>query len=104
MFVCIIYCRKDVANDIGVNDTRPDSDNDSADNEDIIADVLFPCNTSTDFSDIGGNNFNTHIAPEENHIHIEMYKLPCDFSDAADVKKNILAPELFFDYSQEDEE
>ena len=93
-----------VANDIGVNDTQPDSDNDSADNEDIIADLLFPCNTSTDFRNIGGNNFNTHIAPEENHIHIEMYKLPCDFSDAADVKKNILAPELFFDYSQEDEE
>ncbi|MBQ8941243.1 MAG: hypothetical protein IJ062_05345 [Firmicutes bacterium] len=90
-----------VAHNIAVNTSVPDKDNDT-ENEDIMADKLFPCCTSTVYHEIGGDVFNIPEA-EQDHIHIEMYKLPCDFSSAADMEKNVLAPELFFDYSREEE-
>ncbi|MBQ8940896.1 MAG: hypothetical protein IJ062_03595 [Firmicutes bacterium] len=90
-----------VAHNIAVNTIVPDKDNDT-DNEDILADKLFPCCTSTAYHEIGGDVFDIPEA-EQDHIHIEMYKLPCDFSSAADMEKNILAAELFFDYSDEEE-
>ena len=88
-----------VAHNIGVNTTTPDSSNDT-ENEDIFADNLFPCSTSTVYHEIGGDEFTVPEA-EQDHIHIEMYKLPCDFSSKTDIEKNVLAPELFFDYSAE---
>ena len=32
---------------------------------------------------------------------MEMYKLPCDFTKKEEIEKNVMAPELFFDYSKE---
>ena len=90
-----------VAHNIWVNTNVPDSDNDT-ENEDIMANKLFPCCTSTVYHEIGGDEFTIPEA-EQDHIHLEMYKLPCDFNDAADIEKNVLAPELFFDYSREDD-
>ena len=90
-----------VAHNIWVNTNVPDSDNDT-ENEDIMANKLFPCCTSTVYHEIGGDEFTVPEA-EQDHIHLEMYKLPCDFNDAADIEKNVLAPELFFDYSREDD-
>jgi hypothetical protein len=89
-----------VADNIEVNYKTPKSDNDT-ENEDLFADKLFPCSTSTNYSSIGKNKFEVP-KPQQNHIHIEMYKLPCDFTDKADIEKNVLAPELFFDYSKEE--
>jgi hypothetical protein len=88
-----------VADNIEVNYITPKSDNDM-ENEDLFADKLFPCSTSTNYSSIGRNKFEVP-KPQQNHIHIEMYKLPCDFTDKADIEENVLAPELFFDYSKE---
>ena len=90
-----------VAHNIAVNTTVPDKDNDT-NSEDILADKLFPCCTNTIYHEIGGDEFTVPEA-EQDHIHMELYKLPCDFSSAADMEKNILAPELFFDYSDEEE-
>lgn len=90
-----------VAHNIGVNTVTPKSTNDY-ENEDIFASKQFPCSTSTAYHEIGGNVFTVPEA-EQDHIHIEMYKLPCDFSSASDMEKNVLAAELFFDYSQEEE-
>ena len=88
-----------VVHNIWVNNNVPDSNNDT-ENEDIMANKLFPCCTSTVYHEIGGDEFTVPEA-EQDHIHLEMYKLPCDFNDAADMEKNVLAPELFFDYSRE---
>ena len=90
-----------VAHNIAVNTSVPDKDNDT-ENEDIMADKLFPCCTSTIYHEIGGDVFDIPEA-EQDHIHIEMYKLPCDFTNEANMVKNVLAPELFFDYSREEE-
>ena len=90
-----------VAHNIAVNTSVPDKDNDT-ENEDIMADKLFPCCTSTIYHEIGGDVFDIPEA-EQDHIHIEMYKLPCDFTNEAVMVKNVLAPELFFDYSREEE-
>ena len=90
-----------VAHNIAVNTSVPDKDNDT-ENEDIMAGKLFPCCTSTVYHEIGGDVFDIPEA-EQDHIHIEMYKLPCDFTNEADMVKNVLAPELFFDYSREEE-
>lgn len=92
-----------VAGNMPVNYEIPSADNDS-ENEDIIADCLFPCGTATTFSDIGGDYFEQYPPEDEAHLHIELYSLPCDFSDKSSVKENILAPELFFDYSSEEDE
>jgi hypothetical protein len=89
-----------VADNIAVNHTAPSSDND-VENEDIFADKLFPCSTLTNYRSIGSNEF-TAPSPDGNYIHIEMYKLPCDFTDKSDIEKNVIAPELFFDYSKEE--
>lgn len=88
-----------VADNIEVNYKTPETANDT-ENEDIFADKLFPCSTLTDYHSIGGDEF-AIPEPTGNHIHIEMYKLPCDFTNKADIEKNVLAPELFFDYSKE---
>lgn len=77
-----------------VNYKEPSNENE------IFADKLFPCSTGTAYRELGSNCYN-EPTPEYNHLHIEMYKLPCDFSDVADIEKNVLAPELFFDYSKE---
>ncbi len=90
-----------VADNIEVNYKTPETANDT-ENEDIFADRLFPCSTLTDYHSIGGDEF-AIPEPTGNYIHIEMYKLPCDFTNKADIEKNVLAPELFFDYSQETE-
>ncbi|HAG04134.1 MAG TPA: hypothetical protein DCG28_01730 [Lachnospiraceae bacterium] len=92
-----------VANNIEVNNIVPNSENDT-ENEDIIADCLFPCSTSTTYHNIGGDYFEEYTTPSKNHLHIELYSLPCDFTDKKSVKENILAPELFFDYSSEEED
>ncbi len=91
-----------VANNIEVNNIVPNSENDT-ENEDIIADCLFPCSTSTTYHNIGGDYFEEYTTPSKNHLHIELYSLPCNFADKKSVKENILAPELFFDYSSEEE-
>ena len=92
-----------VAGNMPVNYEIPSAENDS-ENEDIIADVLFPCCTATTFSEIGGDFFDEYPPESEAHLHIELYALPCDFSDKDSIKENILAPELFFDYSSEEDE
>ena len=92
-----------VAGNMPVNYEIPSADNDT-ENEDIIADVLFPCCTATTFSEIGGDFFDEYPPESEAHLHIELYSLPCDFSDKDSIKENILAPELFFDYSSEEDE
>ena len=92
-----------VAGNIPVNYETPSEDNDT-ENEDIIADVLFPCCTATTFSEIGGDFFDEYPPESEAHLHIELYALPCDFGDKDSIKENILAPELFFDYSSEEDE
>ena len=91
-----------VCGNVWVNNNIPDKDNDS-ENEDIFADKLFPCCTETTYHTIGANEYEVP-EPEEDHLHIEMYKLPCDFSDAGSIEANVLAPELFFDYSNEVDE
>ena len=68
----------------------------------IFASKLYPCNTGTRYSDIGANEFD-EPSTQYDHLHIEMYKLPCDFNNVADIEKNVLAPELFFDYTNEDD-
>lgn len=88
-----------VADNISVNYTKPNKENDT-ENEDIFADKLFPCCTDTLYHNLGANDF-TIPQPEQDHIHIELYKLPCDFTNVTDIEKNVLAPELFFDYSKE---
>ncbi|MBQ6554912.1 MAG: hypothetical protein IJL89_06750, partial [Firmicutes bacterium] len=92
-----------VAGGMGVNYEVPDAENDT-ENEDIMADYLFPCGTGTTFSDIGGDYFEQYPPEDGAHLHIELYSLPCDFSDKDSIKENILAPELFFDYSSEEDE
>ena len=92
-----------VAGNMPVNYEIPSADNDT-ENEDIIADVLFPCCTATTFSEIDGDSFDEYPPESEAHLHIELYSLPCDFSDKDSIKENILAPELFFDYSSEEDE
>lgn len=91
-----------VCGNVWVNNNIPDNDNDS-ENEDIFADKLFPCCTATAYHTIGANEYDVP-EPEEDHLHIEMYKLPCDFSNAGSIEDNVLAPELFFDYSNEVDE
>ena len=88
-----------VARNVSANYKIPDSENDT-DNEDIFADKLFPCCTDTAYSGIGDNEYDIP-KPNEDHLHIELYKLPCDFTDKGVIEKNMLAPELFFDYSKE---
>ena len=80
-----------VAESVTVNYEKPD---------DIFADKLYPCSTGTGYHYLGSNEFD-EPDPEYSHIHMEMYQLPCNFSDEADIEKNVLAPELFFDYSNE---
>lgn len=80
-----------VAKNVTVNYKKPES---------TFADKLFPCCTGTGYHYLSSNEFD-EPEPEYSHIHIEMYQLPCDFSDTADIEKNVLAPELFFDYSKE---
>ena len=91
-----------VCGNVWVNNYIPDKDNDS-ENEDIFADKLFPCCTATAYHTIGANEYEVP-EPEEDHLHIEMYKLPCDFSNTSSIEDNVLAPELFFDYSNEVDE
>ncbi len=91
-----------VCGNVWVNNYIPDKDNDS-ENEDIFADKLFPCCTATAYHTIGANEYEVP-EPEEDHLHIEMYKLPCDFSSTSSIEDNVLAPELFFDYSNEVDE
>ena len=87
------------ASNVSVNYNIPDKDNDT-ENEDLYANRLFPCFTGTDFRDIDAND--QDVPPvEKPHIHMEMYHLPCDFSDYDSIEENVLAPELFFDYSKE---
>ncbi len=88
-----------VGGNMEVNYKTPDMDNDT-ENENIFADKLFPCSTFTNYHNIGKNEFDI---PEntQDYIHLEMYKLPCDFSDKSDIEKNVLNPELFFDFSKE---
>ena len=88
-----------VGGNMEVNYKIPDTANDT-ENEDIFADKLFPCSTFTNYHNIGKNEFDI---PEntQDYIHLEMYKLPCDFSDKADIEENVLNPELFFDFSKE---
>ncbi|MBR1445389.1 MAG: hypothetical protein IJ583_17855 [Firmicutes bacterium] len=88
-----------VAGNVSANYKIPDSENDT-DNEDIFADKLFPCCTDTAYSSISDNEYDIP-KPNEDHLHIELYKLPCDFTDKGVIEKNMLAPELFFDYSKE---
>ncbi len=92
-----------VGKNMGVNNSTPSSDNDT-ENEDLIADLLFPCATATTYHDIDGDYFEEYPPESEAHLHIELYSLPCDFTDENSVKENILAPELFFDYSSEESE
>lgn len=92
-----------VGKNMGVNNTAPSSDNDT-ENEDLIADLLFPCATATTYHDIDGDYYEEYPPESEAHLHIELYSLPCDFTDENSVKENILAPELFFDYSSEESE
>ena len=88
-----------VAHNISANYNIPLDKNDT-ENEDIFADKLFPCSTSTDYHSIEENEFDIP-EPSTDHIHMELYKLPCDFTDANSMESNVLAPELFFDYSNE---
>jgi len=88
-----------VGKNMEVNYEIPDMDNDT-ENEDIFADKLFPCSTLTDYHSIGKKKFEIPETTQD-YIHIEMYKLPCDFNDKSDIEKNVLDPELFFDYLKE---
>ncbi len=85
-----------------VGDIDSFSVNYSSASDNIFTSKLYPCSTGTDYRDIGANVFDEPDA-DYDHLHIEMYKLPCDFTNAADMEKNVLAPELFFDYSNEEE-
>ena len=78
-----------------VNYEIPDMDNDT-ENEDIFADKLFPCFTGTDFQSIDSNDYDIP-SPQYEHIHMEMYSLPCDFNDKNSIEENVLDPELFFE-------
>lgn len=91
-----------VAHNTSANYNISPKDNDS-ENEDIFADKLFPCSASTDYHSIEENEFDIP-EPSTDHIHMELYKLPCDFTDANSIEENVLAPELFFDYSNETDE
>lgn len=87
-----------VADNISANYKVPDSSNDT-NNEDIFANYLFPCSTSTRYSHLS-HDVMEEPEPDKNHIHIEMYKLPCDFNDISSIQENVLAPELFFEYPE----
>ena len=78
----------------------PRSDND-VENEDIFASYLFPCCTGTDYSSVGGDGYE-QPDPQYAHIHMEMYKLPCDFNNVSSIKENVLNPELFFKIEEEE--
>lgn len=91
-----------VGDNMTVNYKKPVSSDDSPDNEDLFADKLFPCCTGTNYKNIGSNQY-SEPDPEYEHLHIEMYKLPCNFFDVSSIENNVLAPELFFDYSNEED-
>jgi len=88
-----------VGSNMEVNYKIPDTGNDT-ENEDIFADKLFPCSTFTNYHSVGRNKFEIPETTKD-YIHLEMYKLPCDFSDKSDIEENVLNPELFFDFSKE---
>ncbi|MBQ7266154.1 MAG: hypothetical protein IJS61_08655 [Firmicutes bacterium] len=91
-----------VGGDMGVNYYAPSIDNDT-ESEDLSASAVFPCYTDTTFHTIDGDFFEEHPEASRPHIHIELYKTPCDFTKITDLDANILAPELFFDYSSEED-
>lgn len=82
----------EVAADCQVNKSIPISSDDN-ENEDLFAEYLFPCCTGTKYHMDTENT-------EYNYLHIEYYKLPCDFNDINSIKENVLAPELFFTYPE----
>ena len=83
-----------VASVCSVNTEIPDSSNDS-ENEDLFAEYLFPCCTGTKY-----NRDSTDTRYD--YLHIEYYKLPCDFNNIDSIKENVLAPELFFTYPEKE--
>ncbi len=64
---------------------------------DVFADSLYPCGTNTDYHSCDGQGC-TEAEYTGEYVHLELYKLPCDFTSSSDMEKNVLAPELFFIY------
>lgn len=85
-----------VAGICGVNTKKP-----TVAGTDIFADYLYPCSTNTEYytSDSLGD---TTVSYSGEYIHLELYKLPCDFTSKTDMADNVLAPELFFKYPEPD--
>ena len=67
---------------------------------DVFADKLYPCGTNTDYHNCDSQGCMDATYTGE-YVHLELYKLPCDFTSAADMEKNVLAPELCFIYPED---
>lgn len=75
----------------GINTDRP--------TDTALASKLYPCSTNTDYHSCDNQGCTEPNFTGE-YVHLELYKLPCDFTSATDMEKNVLAPELFFIYPE----
>lgn len=82
-----------VADILPINYEKPTAETD------VFADKLYPCGTNTNYHSCDSQGC-TEADYTGEYVHLELYKLPCDFTSASDMEKNVLAPELFFIYPE----